>query len=228
MDDMGASQITIGYGLTEASPIITQTSVDDPIEVRVSTVGRPIPGIEVKLIDRDGRVVPPGEAGELCVRGHNVMAGYYNAPEATARVLDPDGWLRSGDLACLRDDGNYRIVGRAKELIIRGGENIYPPEIEEFLCHHPSIAEVAVVGLPDRVYGGVVSAWIVLRRGCTLTADDLREFCKGKIAYFKIPTYIEIVEHLPRTVTGKVRKHELRDWGIERFGLAAASNIPTA
>jgi fatty-acyl-CoA synthase len=132
MDDMGASQITIGYGLTEASPIITQTSVDDPIEVRVSTVGRPIPGIEVRLVDRDGRAVPPGQAGELCVRGHNVMAGYYNDPAATARVLEPDGWLHSGDLGLLRDDGNYRIVGRVKEIIIRGGENIYPPEVEDF------------------------------------------------------------------------------------------------
>jgi fatty-acyl-CoA synthase len=228
IDDMGASQITIGYGLTEASPIITQTSVDDPIEVRVSTVGRPIPGIEVKLVDREGRTAAPGEAGEMCVRGHNVMAGYYNDPLATARVLEPDGWLHSGDLALLRNDGNYRIVGRVKEIIIRGGENIYPPEVEDYLCHHPSIAEVAVVGLPDRVYGEVVSAWIVTRPGASITAEELQEFCKGKIAHFKIPRYIEVVDSFPRTVTGKVRKHELRDWGIERFGLADVSNIPTA
>jgi fatty-acyl-CoA synthase len=228
MDDMGASQITIGYGLTEASPIITQTSVDDSIDVRVSTVGRPIPGIEVKLVDREGRVVAPGEAGEMCVRGHNVMVGYYNDPAATARVLEPDGWLHSGDLALLRDDGNYRIVGRVKEIIIRGGENIYPPEVENYLCHHPSIAEVAVVGLPDRVYGEVVSAWVVTRPGASITTEELQEFCKGKIAHFKIPRYVEVVDSFPRTVTGKVRKHELRDWGIERFGLADVSNIPTA
>jgi fatty-acyl-CoA synthase len=229
IETMGASQITIGYGLTEASPIITQTSVDDPIEVRVSTVGRPIPGAEVKLVHPVTREpVGPDEAGELCVRGHGVMAGYYKAPEATARVIDPDGWLHSGDLARVRDDGNYRIVGRSKELIIRGGENIYPPEVEEYLCHHPGVAEVAVVGLPDSVYGEVVSAWIVPRSGLSFSADDIRAFCQGQIAHFKIPRYIEIVDQLPRTVTGKIRKHVLREQGIDRFGLGGAGSIPTA
>src|SRR5205823_9034244 len=173
-----ASQITIGYGLTEASPIITQTSVDDPIEVRVGTVGRPIPGVEVKLVDPITRKeVAPGEAGELCVRGHGVMTGYYKAPEATARVIDADGWLATGDLARKRDDGNYRIVGRSKEMIIRGGENVYPAEIEEFLHRHDSIAEVAVAGVPDAKYGEVVAAWVVPKAGTSLKPEDVRGYC---------------------------------------------------
>jgi fatty-acyl-CoA synthase len=226
---MGASQITIGYGLTEASPIITQTSVDDPIEVRVGTVGRPIPGVEVRLVDPATRKdLAPDQAGELCTRGHGVMAGYYKNPDATARVIDADGWLYSGDLARGREDGNYKIVGRSKELIIRGGENIYPPEVEEFLCHHPSIAEVAVVGLPDAVYGEVVSAWVVLKPSASLTATELCEYCRGQIAHFKIPRYIEFVDQLPRTVTGKVTKHVLRGQGIEQFRLGDAAQTPTA
>jgi fatty-acyl-CoA synthase len=205
------------------------TSVDDPIEVRVGTVGRPIPGVEVRLVTpATGEVAAEGEPGELCVRGHGVMAGYYNNPEATARVLEPDGWLHAGDLAQRRPDGNYRIVGRIKELIIRGGENIYPPEIEEFLMHHPGIAEVAVVGLPDSVYGEVVSAWVVAKASADLSVDELRTYCQGRIAHFKIPRYVEIVDALPRTVTGKVRKHVLREQGIERFGLENVAQIPTA
>ena len=229
VERMGATQVTIGYGLTEASPIITQTWADDPIEVRVGTVGSPIPGVEVQLVDpATRREVPPGAAGELCVRGHGVMAGYYKNPEATARVLSPDGWLATGDLAIRRDDGNYRIVGRSKELIIRGGENIYPPEVEEFLCHHPAVAEVAVVGLPDPLYGEVVSAWIVPRTGATITPEEVRAFCRGQIAHFKVPHHVAIVDQLPRTVTGKIRKHVLREQGVARFGLAAADAVPTA
>lgn len=229
MDRMGADQITIGYGLTEASPIITLTSVDDPIEVRAGTVGAPIPGVEVRLVDPITRQdVPSDMAGELSVRGHGVMAGYYNDPEATTRVLSPDGWLFSGDLALRRPDGNYKVVGRSKELIIRGGENIYPPEVEEFLFQHPGVAEVAVVGLPDPIFGEVVSAWIVPRAGARVSADDVRRFCHGQIAHFKIPRYIEFMEQLPRTVTGKVRKHVLREQGIDRFGLAATDAVPTA
>ncbi len=229
IDHMGARQVTIGYGLTEASPIITQTSVDDPIEVRVSTVGSAIPGVEVKLIDPvSGEEVTGDRPGELCCRSHGVMAGYYNNPEATARAFTADGWLRTGDLATRRDDGNFKIVGRSKELIIRGGENIYPPEIEEFLCHHPSIAEVAVVGLPDPLFGEVVSAWIVPKNGAVITAEDVRAHCASQIAHFKIPKYIEIVSQLPRTVTGKVRKHVLREQGIERFQLHEVSAVPTA
>jgi fatty-acyl-CoA synthase len=229
IERMGAREITIGYGQTEASPIITQTSVDDPIEVRVGTVGRPIPGIEVRVVDPATRQeVAEGLAGELCTRGHHVMAGYYKAPEATARVIDADGWLYTGDLARRRPDGNYRIVGRCKELIIRGGENIYPPEIEEFLCHHPSISEVAVVGLPDAKYGEAVAAWVVPRPGHTVTFDEVRAHCQGQIARYKVPQYVLVVDHLPRTVTGKVRKHVLRDQGITAFGLESAEAIPTA
>ena len=163
---MGIREICIGYGQTEASPLITLTSVDDPIEIRVGTVGHPMPGLEVKLVSPAGRgEVPAGETGELCVQGHCVMAGYYNNPQATSKAIDPDGWLHTGDLARRRDDGNYRIVGRSRELIIRGGENIYPAEVEEFLHRHPAIAEVAVAGLPDAKYGEVVAAWVVPKSG---------------------------------------------------------------
>ena len=226
---MGIREVCIGYGQTEASPIITFTSVDDPIEVRVGTVGRPIPGLEVKLVDpATGREQGAGEAGELCVRGHCVMAGYYNNPEATARAIDAEGWLHTGDLARRREDGNYRIVGRSKELIIRGGENIYPPEVEEFLHHHPSVAEVAVAGLPDAKYGEVVAAWVVPKSGATVTADELRHHCQGQIAHFKVPQYIMIVQALPRTVTGKIRKHVLKETAIGELGLADAARIETA
>jgi fatty-acyl-CoA synthase len=226
---LGARQITIGYGQTEASPIITMTSVDDPLEVRVGTVGRPIPGVEVRVVDPlTRRDVAEGEAGELRARGHGVMAGYYRNAEATARAIDPEGWLATGDLARRRDDGNYRIVGRCKELIIRGGENIYPPEVEEFLHGHPKVSEVAIVGLPDAKYGEVPAAWVVPRPGQSLTADEVRAFCRGQIAHYKVPQYVEIAETLPKTVTGKIRKHVLRDQGIERHGLEGAARINTA
>ena len=226
---MGIREICIGYGQTEASPIITFTSVDDPIEVRVGTVGHPIPGLEVKLVEpASGCELGTGEAGELWVRGHCVMAGYYNNPEATARAIDGDGWLHTGDLARRRADGNYRIVGRSKELIIRGGENIYPPEVEEFLHHHPAVAEVAVAGLPDPKYGEVVGAWVVPRSGATVTPDELKTYCQGQIAHFKIPQYLMIVESLPRTVTGKIRKHVLKENAIGELGLSEAARIETA
>jgi fatty-acyl-CoA synthase len=226
---LSAEQITIGYGQTEASPIITMTSVDDPIEVRVGTVGRPMPGVEVRIVDpATRRDVAEGEAGELCARGHGVMKGYYKNPEATGKVLDAQGWLATGDLARKRPDGNYRIVGRCKELIIRGGENIYPPEVEEFLHGHPKVAEVAIVGLPDLKYGEVVSAWIVPKAGETITPDEIRSFCRGQIAYYKVPQYIEVTDALPKTVTGKIRKHELREEGIGLYSLDEAAGITTA
>jgi fatty-acyl-CoA synthase len=226
---LGAREITIAYGQTEASPIITMTSADDPLEVRVGTVGSPLPGLEVRVVDpATGADVAPGATGELCARGHCVMTGYYRNPEATARAIDAEGWLHTGDLARCRDDGNYRIVGRSKELIIRGGENIYPPEVEEFLHHHPAVAEVAVVGLPDIRYGEVVAAWVVAKPGMMLVAEDLREFARGKIAHYKIPHYVHVVEQLPRTVTGKIRKHVLREQGIKHYGLESAEAIPTA
>jgi fatty-acyl-CoA synthase len=230
INTLGVSQVTIGYGQTEASPIITMTSVDDPIDVRVGTVGRPIPGLEVRLVDPASRqeIDAIGVTGELAVRGHCVMAGYYHNLEATARAIDPEGWLYTGDLARRREDGNFRIVGRSKEMIIRGGENIYPPDVEEFLHGHPGVAEVAVVGLPDARYGEVISAWVVARTGMTPTPEELREFCRGQIAHYKIPYYVQVVPELPRTVTGKVRKHVLRERGIKEYGLEASEAIPTA
>lgn len=229
VEGLGAREITIGYGQTEASPIITLTSVDDPIEVRVGTVGSTLPGVEVKLIDPVTHAeVAEGEPGELCARGHGVMAGYYKNPAATARAIDAEGWLHTGDLARARPDGNYRIVGRCKELIIRGGENIYPPEVEEFLTGHPAVAEAAVVGLPDPKLGEVVAAWVVPRSGSELSEESVREFCQGKIAHYKIPRYVVVVDALPRTVTGKVRKHVLRDRGVGDFGLENAESVPTA
>jgi fatty-acyl-CoA synthase len=226
---MGIREICIGYGQTEASPIITLTSVDDPIEVRVGTVGRPIPGLDVKLVGSASDTgAPPGEAGELCVRGHCVMAGYYHNDQATARAIDTEGWLHTGDLARRRDDGNYRIVGRSRELIIRGGENIYPAEVEEFLHGHPAIAEVAVAGLPDAKFGEVVAAWFVLKSGATAHPAEFQRFCHGQIAHFKIPQHVMIVESLPRTVTGKIRKHVLRDQAIDELGLSQAAEIETA
>jgi fatty-acyl-CoA synthase len=229
INQMGAREICIGYGQTEASPIITFTAADDPIEVRVGTVGRPLPGIEVKLVDPGTRAdCPAGQPGELCARGHGVMAGYYENPEATARAIDSEGWLHTGDLAFRREDGTYRIVGRSKELIIRGGENIYPPEVEEFLHHHPDVAEAAVIGLPDAKYGEIVAAWVVPRSGVDLSPEDVRSYCRGRIAHFKIPQHVAIVPALPRTVTGKVRKHILKEQAIAELGLAEAAAIQTA
>jgi fatty-acyl-CoA synthase len=226
---MGIREICIGYGQTEASPLITLTSVDDSIEVRVGTVGRPIPGLEVKLVSPASRdEVTAGEPGELCVRGHCVMSGYYNNPLASANAIDSDGWLHTGDLARCRDDGNYRIVGRSRELIIRGGENIYPAEVEEFLHRHPAIAEVAVAGVPDAKYGEVVAAWFVLKADMRVQPEELKQYCQGQIAYFKVPQYVMIVESLPRTVTGKIRKHVLRDQAIDDLGLRATAQVETA
>jgi fatty-acyl-CoA synthase len=226
---MGVREICIGYGQTEASPIITLTSVDDPIEVRVGTVGKPIPGLEVKLVGPTNRdEVATEETGELCVRGHCVMPGYYGNPKATACAIDADNWLHTGDLARRREDGNYRIVGRSRELIIRGGENIYPAEVEEFLHRHPAIAEVAVAGLPDAKFGEVVAAWIVTKIGISISPDEVKQYCCGQIAHFKVPHHVSVVESLPRTVTGKIRKHVLRERAIDDLGLHEAAQIETA
>ncbi len=226
---MGVREICIGYGQTEASPIITFTSVDDPTEVRVGTVGRPIPGLQVELVESVSREpVSRGSTGELRVRGHCVMAGYYKNPEATARAIDSEGWLYTGDLAREREDGCYRIVGRSKEVIIRGGENIYPAEVEEFLHHHPAVAEVAVAGLPDAHYGEVVAAWVVLKPSATATADDLKRFCHDQIARFKVPRHVMIVPELPKTVTGKVKKHILREGAVDSLDLAESARVETA
>jgi fatty-acyl-CoA synthase len=229
VDKMGAREITIGYGLTEASPIITQTDTADDLEHRVGTVGRILPGLEVCIVAPGSlEPLPPGQQGEIITRGHGVMKGYYNKPEETAAALTPDGWLHSGDLATLMPDGYYRITGRIKDMIIRGGENIYPREIEEFLHTHPAVADVQVVGLPDEVRGEEVCAWIRRKSGASLSEDQILQFCRGKIAHYKVPRYIVFVDEYPTTVTGKVQKYKLRELGVARFGLQKAAAVETA
>jgi fatty-acyl-CoA synthase len=229
VERMGARELTICYGLTEASPVVTQTDRGDSLEHRVGTVGRPLPGVEVRIV-RPGTLddVPAGEPGELLTRGHNVMKAYYNKPGETASAIAPDGWLHTGDLARRTADGYYRITGRIKDMIIRGGENIYPREIEEFLYTHPLIADVQVVGLPDERLGEEVCAWIRLKSGAALTEEELRLFCRGQIAHFKVPRYVVFVQDYPCTVTGKVQKYRLREMGVERFGLQKAAGVQMA
>ena len=229
IDDMGMGEVTIAYGMTETSPVSTQTSTDDSVEHRVSTVGRVLPHVESKIVDPDtGELVPRGEGGEYCTRGYHVMLGYWNDPEKTADAIDADGWMHSGDLATMDDDGYVNIVGRIKDMIIRGGENIYPREIEEFLCSHPAIADAQVIGVPDEKYGEELMAWVQLAPGGELTEDELRDFCRDKIAYFKVPRYIKFVSEFPMTVTGKVRKVEMRDKSIAELGLDASAATVTA
>jgi fatty-acyl-CoA synthase len=218
--EMGAREVTIAYGLTEASPVITQTLASDPVDVRVSTVGRPIPGVEVRIVDPNtGEVLGDGEQGELQARGHGVMLGYYDMPEATAEAILEDGWLRTGDLAMREPNGYYRITGRIKDMIIRGGENVYPREIEEFLYTHPAVENAQVIGVPDPRFGEEVCAWIQPRRGSAVTEDGIRAFCKERLAYFKVPRYVKFVDEFPLTVTGKVQKFRMREMTIEELGL---------
>jgi fatty-acyl-CoA synthase len=227
--DMGVSEITIGYGQTEASPLITSTSVDDSIEHRVGTVGRALPGVEVQIVDTStGQPLPDGQSGELCCRGHNVMLGYYNQPDLTAKAIDGHGWLHTGDLAVRQSDGFYRITGRFKDMIIRGGENIAPREIEELLYQHPKVQDVQVVGVPDRKYGEEVAAWIKLRAGETASEQEIRDFCKAQLAHFKTPRYVKFVDGFPTTVTGKIQKFKIREQAILDLGLQDAAAIETA
>ena len=220
--EMHLDQITIAYGMTETGPISFQTSVDDPVERRVTTVGRALPHTEVKIADEDGRIVPVGQAGELLTRGYCVMPSYWNDPERTAQAIDPAGWIASGDLATLDAEGYCQIVGRTKDMVIRGGENIYPREIEEFLYTHPKVEEVEVIGVPDAKFGEEICAWIKLRPGETLTAEEIKAFCKDRIAHFKIPRYIKFVDEFPMTVTGKVQKYVMREKMTEELGRAQA------
>ena len=216
-------ELTIAYGLTEASPVITQTRTDDSLERRVTTVGRLLPHTEVKIVDvKTGRIVPRGSNGELCTRGYLVMQGYYNNPKATAETIDADGWLRTGDLATMDKDGYVRITGRIKEMIIRGGENIYPREIEEFLHTCPAIADVQVVGVPDAKFGEQVMAWIILRKGHELTPEAVKKFCKGEIADFKIPRLVRFVDSFPITISGKVQKFRMREMYDDELNVAMA------
>jgi fatty-acyl-CoA synthase len=226
VNQMHCAEMIIAYGQTESSPLITMSSVEDGLELRVSTVGGACPNTEVKVVSPGGETVPVGEQGELCTRGYLVMKGYDQEPEATKRAVDEDGWLHTGDLATMRPDGYFRVTGRAKDMIIRGGENIYPREVEEFLYTHPKVSDVQVIGLPDAKLGETVAAWIRVKERCT--EDEIREYCKGKIAHFKIPQFIRFVDAFPMTVTGKIQKFKIREVEIRERGLEAASQIQTA
>ena len=223
IDDMHMSEITIGYGMTETGPLATQTLPDDPIELRVGTVGRPLPHTEIKVVDDKGRIVPRGEPGELCTRGYCVMRGYWGDPERTTETIDEARWIRTGDTATMDKRGYLRIVGRSKDMLIRGGENIYPREIEEFLYTNPKVEQAEVVGVPDQKFGEEVAAWIKLRDGSSASEEEMREFCKGKLAHFKIPRYIRFVKEFPMTVTGKVQKFVIRERMTEELEARKAS-----
>jgi len=229
VSDMHMDEVTICYGMTETSPVSFQSRTDDPIDVRVSTVGRVLPHVECKIVDpASGAVVPTGTPGEVCTRGYLVMLGYWEQEDATRAAIDAAGWMHSGDLGVMDGHGYVNISGRIKDLIIRGGENVYPREIEEFLYTHPAIADVQVIGVPDPRYGEEICAWVRLREGRTLTVEELRAFCQGRIAHYKIPRYLEIVDDFPMTVTGKIRKVEMRARSVERLGLEGAESIRTA
>ena len=229
VDEMHMSEVTICYGMTETSPVSTQTGADDPLDKRVSTVGRVHPHVEVAIVDPEKElVVGYGEPGELCTRGYSVMLGYWNDPERTSEAIDSEGWMHTGDLAVMDADGYVNIVGRIKDLIIRGGENVYPREVEEFLYMHPDIVDVQVIGVPDVKYGEEIMAWVRVRDGATLSRDDVAAFCQGKIAHFKVPRYVHVTDEFPMTVTGKVQKYLMRETSIELLGLQDAAGTTTA
>jgi fatty-acyl-CoA synthase len=223
ISEMHASEITIAYGQTEASPVITQTRTDDAIELRVATVGKALPDVEVKIVDIEtGATLPPGKQGELCTRGYLVMKGYYKMPDETAKAIDSDKWLHTGDLAIMDENGYCKITGRIKNMIIRGGENIYPREIEEFLYTHPKVSDIQVYGIPDRKFGEQVMASIILKKGQTMSEDEVRAFCKDKIANYKIPRYVRFVESYPMTASGKIQKFKMREMAIKELSLEDA------
>ena len=221
VERMHLAEITIAYGMTETSPVSFQSSTDDPIERRVSTVGRVQPHVEVKIVDAEGHIVPRGAPGELMTRGYSVMLGYWDDEERTRETIDPARWMKTGDLATLDDDGYCNIVGRIKDMVIRGGENVYPREIEEFLYRHPKIQDVQVIGVPDPRYGEELCAWVRLHNGAAATAEEIRAFCEGQIAHYKIPRYVKFVDGFPMTVTGKVQKFLMREETIAELGLTA-------
>ncbi len=229
VSEMHCPQLIIGYGQTESTPVVTMSEVGDPLELRVATIGKALPCTEMKIADSiTGETLPLGQQGEVCARGYMVMKGYDDEPEATRRAIDSEAWLHTGDLGIMRQDGYIHLTGRAKDMIIRGGENVYPREVEEFLYSHPKIAEVQVVGLPDQRLGEVVLAWIRLHPAATATEAEIREFCHGKIAYFKIPEFIRFVDSFPTTVTGKVQKFKIREIEIQTRGLEKVAEIKTA
>jgi fatty-acyl-CoA synthase len=226
--EMHMPEVTICYGMTETSPVSFQTSVDDPIDKRTATVGRVHPHLEVKIVDERGAIVPRNTPGELLTRGYSVMLGYWNDPDNTARAIDAARYMHTGDIAVMDDEGYVNISGRIKDMVIRGGENIYPREIEEFLYAHPSIKDVQVIGVPDMTYGEELCAWVVVHPGATLTEDDVKAFCAGKIARYKIPRYVRFVLEFPMTVTGKVQKFKMRETSIAELGLESAAAVVTA
>ena len=229
VSEMHMSEVTIAYGMTETSPVSAQTRADDDMDRRVSTVGRVHPHVEVKVIDPDsGLVLPRGVPGEMCTRGYSVMLGYWNEPGKTADVIDAARWMHTGDLAVMDAAGYLNIVGRIKDMVIRGGENVYPREVEEFLYTHPLIEDVQVIGVPDEKYGEELCAWVRLRAGSELTGEDIRAYCTGKIAHYKIPRYVRFTGDFPMTVTGKVQKFKMREVSIAELGLQAASETRTA
>ena len=226
---MGVDEIGIAFGMTETSPVTTQVRRDDTLENRCGTVGQVMPHTEIKIVDpATGRTVPRGETGEFCARGYMVMRGYWNDPERTAEAIDPQRWMHTGDLATMDGDGYVRVVGRIKDMVIRGGENVYPREIEEFLYTHPAVADVQVIGVPDERYGEELMAWVVLESGEAVSEDELREFCRGKIAHYKIPRYVKLADAFPMTVTGKVQKFKMRELAIEELALEPAAVVATA
>ncbi len=226
--EMHMPEVTICYGMTETSPVSTQTAVDDPLEKRTGTVGRVHPHLEVKIVDDAGRIVPRNVPGELCTRGYSVMLGYWGDPENTAIAIDAARYMHTGDIATMDDDGYLNIAGRIKDLVIRGGENVYPREIEEYLYSHPAIKDVSVIGVPDAKYGEELCAWVILREGVNASDEDVRAFCRGKIAHYKIPRYIHFVDAFPMTVTGKVQKFKMRETSTAELGLSSAAAIVTA
>jgi fatty-acyl-CoA synthase len=228
ISDMGAREITICYGMTETSPVSFQTRIDDSLELRVSTVGCAHPHVEAKIIDpHTHEILPEGTAGELCVRGYLVMLKYWNNAKATSEAIDSEGWMHTGDLAVIQN-GYANIVGRTKDMINRGGEKVFPREVEDFLYTHPKVSDVQVIGVPSRKYGEEVMAWVKLKQGQVATEAELQEFCKGKIAYFKIPAYIKFTDVYPMTVTGKIQKFKMRELSIKELGLEKVATIRTA
>jgi fatty-acyl-CoA synthase len=229
VDKMHLKEITIVFGQTESSPGCTQTTVDDTLERRVHTVGRTLPFVEAKIIDPEtGKTLPPNTPGEFCARGYNIMKGYYKMPEATASVIDSDGWLHTGDIASCDEYGYYKVVGRIKDMIIRGGENIYPKEIEEFIYTHPSVRDVQVIGVPSKQYGEEIMAVIIKKNGAELSPEEIKEYLKQRISRHKVPKYVRFVESFPSTASGKIQKFKLREEAIDLLKLHEDAAIETA
>ncbi|MBQ8978844.1 MAG: AMP-binding protein, partial [Oscillospiraceae bacterium] len=229
VDKMHMPEIVIVYGQTEASPGCTMSRTTDPLEVRVTTVGAAFPEVECKIVDPEtGEDCPDEVVGEFVARGYNIMKGYYKMPKATASAIDRDGWLHTGDLACRTPEGNYKITGRLKDMIIRGGENIYPKEIEEFIYTHPKVSDVQVIGVPDKASGEEIMACIILKEGEQMTAEEMKKFVLDHMAKHKVPKYIEFVDSFPMNDAGKIQKYKMREWAVEKLGLQADASIETA